>query len=570
MTLEDNKIDQALRACKRAFNYIVFFGFIVSFLTLATSIYSLEVFDRVLSSGSIETLIALTIIIVIFSIILHFVQAIRSIITSHISKYLDHKLSSLFIDLSLTSLKTDNSKSSVPQNIKDLSAIRNFITSPTLITTIDAPWSLLYILVIFLIHPLPGLIVAGGALVLLFLAWLNNALTKKETEKVNSMNMHSIKELEILNRNAEVIEAMAMKDTLISNWQEINQELVNLQNELSFKSNLITNFTKFFRAMIYIVLIAIGAVLTLTNKMSPGGIIAISILSGKALMPFDAAINIWNNLLNSKKSYDRLKTLTSENDQELDLISLPEPLGKLAIEGLAFNPPKAKKPIIKGINIDINPGEIVAIIGPTAAGKSTLAKLIAGIYKPTLGTVRLDNADILNFQPEEIGKYVGYLPQDVELFNGSIKQNIARMNKKAKDEDIVKAAQLAHTHNLILNLPKSYETDIGAWGSSISAGQRQRIGLARAFYGNPKLVILDEPNSNLDQDGEIALAMTLEKAKQQKITTIVISHRQNILQVVDKILVVHNGEAKMFGPRDEILKKFKEIGIDPTIKGDKK
>ena len=570
MKLEDNKIDQALKACKRAFNYIIFFGFIVSFLTLATSIYSLEVFDRVLSSGSIETLIALTIIIVIFSIILHFVQAIRSTITSHISKYLDQKLSSLFIDLSLTSLKSDNSKSSVPQNIKDLSAIRNFITSPTLITTIDAPWSLLYILVIFFIHPLPGFIVTGGALTLLFLAWLNNALTKKETEKVNSMNMHSIKELEILNRNAEVIEAMAMKDTLINNWQEINQKLTKLQSDLTFKSSVMTNFTKFFRAMIYIALIAVGAVLTLTNKMSPGGIIAISILSGKALMPFDAAINIWNNLLNSKKSYDRLKTLTNDNDQELDLISLPEPAGKLTIEQLAFNLPKAKKPIIKGINIVINPGEVIAIIGPTAAGKSTLAKLIAGIYKPTLGTVRLDDADILNWKPEEIGKYIGYLPQDVELFNGSIKQNIARMDKKAKDEDVVKAAQLSHTHNLILNLPKSYETDIGSWGSSISAGQRQRIGLARAFYGNPKLVILDEPNSNLDQEGEIALAMTLKQAKKQKITTIVISHRQNILQAVEKILVVHNGEAKIFGKRDEVLKKLQEIDKKPTIKGGKK
>jgi PrtD family type I secretion system ABC transporter len=559
MKLEDNKIDQALKACKRAFNYIIFFGFIASFLTLATSIYSLEVFDRVLSSGSTPTLIALTIIIVIFSIILHFIQGVRLSITSHISKYLDKKLSSLFVGLSLTSLKTDNSKSSVPQNIKDLSAIRNFITSQAVITTIDAPWSLIYILVIFFIHPLPGFIVTAGALVLLFLAWLNDALTKKQTEKVNQMNIHSIKELEIINRNTEVIEAMAMKDTIIENWQEINQKLNNLQSELSFKSNVMTNFTKFFRAMIYVVLIAIGAVLTLTNKMSPGGIIAISILSSKALMPFDAAINLWNNLLNSKKAYDRLKKLTKDNDKEVDLISLPEPKGKLTIEGLAFNLPNNKKPIIKGVNITINPGEIVAIIGPTAAGKSTLSKLIAGIYKPTLGTVRLDNADILNWKPEEIGQYIGYLPQTIELFNGTIKQNIARMNKKAKDEDVVKAAGLAHTHNLILNLPKSYETDIGAWGANISAGQRQRIGLARAFFGNPKLVILDEPNSNLDQEGEVALAMTLKQAKKQKITTIVISHRQNVLQAVEKILVIHGGEAKIFGPRDEVLKKLQEM-----------
>lgn len=556
MKLENNQIDQALKECKRAFNYILFFGLIVSFLTLATSIYSLEVFDRVLSSGSIETLIALTIIIVIFSIILHFVQGIRSAITNNISEYLDQKLSSLCISLSLTSLKTDNSKSSISQNIRDLSAIRNFINSPTLITTVDAPWSLLYIIVIFFIHPIPGFIISVGALILLFLAWLNNSITKEDYIKVNEMSIHSNRELEILNRNVEVIEAMAMKNTLISNWQEINQRLNNLQNSLSLKSNVIGNFTKFFRAMIYIILVAVGAILTITHKMSPGGIIAISILSGKALAPFDAGISLWNNVINSKKSYDRLKILTQENVVEDDLISLPEPEGKLTIEQLVFNLPSSNKPIIKGINININPGEIIAIIGQTAAGKSTLAKLIAGIYKPTLGVVRLDGADILNWKSQEVGKYIGYLPQDVELFNGSIKQNIARMDKDAQSEAVIKAAQMANVHNLIVNLPKSYETDIGSWGTKISAGQRQRIGLARAFYGNPKLLILDEPNSNLDQEGELALAMALKKAKENKITTIVISHRQNILQAVEKILVIHNGEAKMFGPRDEVLKNL--------------
>ena len=554
--LPENKINLILQDCKRAFSYIVFFGFIVSFLTLATSIYSLEVFDRVLSSGSIETLIALTIIVVIFAIILHFVQIVRSSIASAISSHLDKKLSSLLIDLSLTSMKNSSSKSSVPQNIKDLSAIRNFATSPNLIITIDAPWSLIYILVIFLIHPLPGFIVAIGALILLFLAWLNNNLTKKDTQKVNEMNIFSLKELEIIDRNAEVVEAMAMKDTLISNWQDNNQKLVKLQSELSFKTSIISNFTKLFRMLIYIAVIAFGAVLTLTNKMSPGGIIAISILSGKALAPFDAAINLWKNLLNAKKSYDRLSDLTIDNKQDEELIKLPEPKGRIEIEKLVFNTPTKKEPIIKGVNITINPGEIIAIIGPTAAGKSTLAKLISAIYKPTLGRVRLDGADILNWRSQEINKYIGYLPQDVELFNGTIKQNIARMDANANSDNIINAAQMAYAHDLIVRLPKSYETDIGSLGSKISAGQRQRIGLARAFYGQPKLVILDEPNSNLDQDGEIALAMALKNAKNKKITTIVISHRQNILQAVDKILVLHNGEAKIFGNRDDVLKKL--------------
>ena len=556
----DNQIDQALKSCKRALGYIVFFGFIISFLTLATSIYSLEVFDRVLSSGSIETLIALTIIILIFSVILHFVQAVRSIITFHISKYLDKKLSSFFVGLSLSCTKANDLKSPASQNIKDLSAIRNFITSPNLIVVIDAPWSVIYILVIFIIHPLLGFVVSAGALFLLFLAWLNNALTTKESAKIGQINIHSLKELEIMGRNSEVIEAMAMKDRLISNWQQTNQKLNDMQSDLAFKATAMSGFSKFFRAMIYIAVIAIGAVLTLTNKMSPGGIIAISILSSKALAPFDAAISLWNSLLNAKKSYDRLKTLTKDNEQKPDLITLPVPEGKLAIQQLVFSLPQAKTPIIKGINININAGEIIAIIGPTAAGKSTLAKLIAGIYKPTLGVVRFDNADILNWKAEQIGKHIGYLPQDIELFNGSIKQNIARMDKNAKSEDIIKASQFAHTHNLILSLPQAYETDIGAWGAKISSGQKQRIALARAFYGDPRLVILDEPNSNLDREGESALVMTLKQAKKNKITVIVISHRQNVLQAVDKILVIHQGQAKMFGARDEILNKLKQIG----------
>jgi PrtD family type I secretion system ABC transporter len=559
MSLEDNKIDLALKSCKRAFYYIVFFGFISSFLTLATSIYSLEVFDRVLVSGSIETLVALTIIIVIFTVILHFIQAVRHIITHDISKYLDDKLSSLCISLSLVSLKDDNSKNTVTQNIRDLLLLRNFITSPALVTIIDAPWSLIYIIVIFLIHPLPGFIVVIGSILLLFLAWLNDILTRKKTLRANQLNMLSINELDIINRNAEVIEAMAMQNIIINNWQNINTELKELQNQILFKTNLVTNFTKFIRAVIYISLIATGAVLTLTNHMSPGGIIAISIVSAKALLPFDAAINLWNNLLNSKKSYDRLKNLAEDYINKTDLISLPEPQGKLKIEGLAFNFPNEKKPVIKGVNITINPGEVVAIIGPTGSGKSTLAKLIAGIYKPTHGVVRFDESDILHWNPDDIFNYVGYIPQNIELFNGTVKENIARMDKQAKDEDIIKAAQLAHSHNLILQLPNSYETDIGVCGSNISAGQKQRIALARAFYGNPKLLILDEPNSNLDREGEVALALSIEKSKKQKITTIVVSHRQNILQIVDKILVVYAGEAKIFGSRDEVLKKLQNM-----------
>lgn len=554
---QDNQLDESLKTCKRAFIYLVFFGFISSFLTLATSIYSLQVFDRVLSSGSIPTLLWLTVLMVIFSAILNFIQAVRSSVSGGVGKYLDQKLSSLFISLSFTSLKNSNLNSSISQNIKDLNAIRAFITSPGFITVIDAPWSVLFIIAMFMIHPLPGFIILFGALFLLFLAWVNNFLTKKLSIKGNQISNQSNRELDMMGRNVEVIEAMRMQTNLISSWQETNKNLNKAQLSLSYKANLISNITKFFRGMIYVAIVATGAILTMDNKMSGGGIIACTILSSRALLPFDQAINLWNGFLNSRKSYERLKKLIKENYVKESNTSLPEPIGDVKIDKVSFIPPKAKHPIIKGVNIEVFAGDIVAIIGPTAAGKSTLSKLIAGIHKPSSGTVRLDCADIMNWKNEQLAQYIGYLPQDIELFNGDVKSNIARMDQKPDDEKVIEAAKSAYVHDLILNLPKGYETDIGFGGSNLSAGQRQRIALARAFYGNPKLVILDEPNSNLDQEGDLALTNCLKGAKDKKITTFIVSHRQHILDVVDKILVMVDGEAKFFGPRDEILQKLK-------------
>lgn len=556
-TPTENQLDEALKAGKRAFIYLIFFGFVASFLTLATSIYSLQVFDRVLSSGSIPTLLWLTVLMVVFSAVLNFIQGIRTSIAQGIGKYLNDKLSSLLVNLSFTSLKKSNLHQGISQNMRDLSAIRAFITGPGFLTAIDAPWSFIFIIVMFMIHPLPGFIILFGAIALLFLAWVNNFLTKKLSEKNNQLQQQTSRELDIMGKNVEVIEAMRMQNNLITTWQESNKKLTKVAADLHYKINIISNITKFFRGMIYVAIVATGAILTLENKMSGGAIIACTILSSKALLPFDQAINLWNSFLNSKKSYQRLKKLITDNFVQESDTELPEPVGKVQIDKLSFMLPRVKQPIIKGVNIEVNPGEIVAIIGPTAAGKSTLSKLIAGIYKPTSGAVRLDSADITNWKSEQLSEYIGYLPQDVELFNGNVKTNIARMSQEPDDTKVIEAAQLACAHDLILRFPQGYESDIGLWGSNISAGQRQRIALARAFYGNPKLVILDEPNSNLDQDGDQALTNCLMGAKKKKITTFIVSHRQHILEAVDKILVMVNGEAKFFGPRNEILQKLK-------------
>lgn len=552
--IEDDILSQTIKTCRRAILYLIFFGFVASFLTLATSIYSLEVFDRVLSSGSFATLAVLTLIIVIFYALLSFIQAVRLAIVADIANFLDAKLSSFLINISFDSLKNDISKSPPSHNIRDLAVIKNFISGQNFITTIDAPWSIIYILVIFLIHWILGWIVVAGAVLLFLMALTNDFLTKKLSEKVGTANHFLNKDLEIIERNVEAVEAMRMKHNLINNWQTNNHKLKKLQNQLHHRGNIISNISKFLRGIVYVAAVAIGAVLVIKNEMSPGGIIACSILSSKALAPFDTAISLWNSFLSSKKSYFRLKNLIKDNPLPQENIALPQMRGDVGIEKLTFLLPKNKKPIISGVNINIKAGEIIAIIGPSASGKSTLAKLICGIYHPTSGAVRLDGNDIKNCNSDDLAKYIGYLPQDIELFSGNVKNNIAKMHKEFDDKDVIKAAETAFAHQMILKLPKGYETDIGIWGTKLSAGQRQRIALARAFYGNPKLVILDEPNSNLDSEGEEALANCLAEAKKQKITVLIISHREKIIQKVDKILVLVNGEAKAFGSREEISK----------------
>lgn len=552
---EDDILDSSIKSCRRAISYLIFFGFVASFLTLATSVYSLEVFDRVLSSGSFATLGVLTLIIVIFYAILSFIQSIRSAILVDIGNFIDQKLSSFLIHISFDSLKNNPGKEPPSHNIRDLNNIKNFISGHNFITAIDAPWSIIYIIVIFFIHWILGWIVVCGAILLFLMALANDSLTKKLSEKVGGANHFLNKDLEVIERNVEVVEAMRMKHNLIDNWQLNNQKLKKLQHQLHYRSHVISNISKFLRGLIYVSTVAVGAILVINHQMSSGGIVACSILSSKALAPFDAAISLWNSFLSTKKSYFKLKGIIKENPLSSDNISIPDLRGDVAIEKLTFFAPKSKKPIINGVNVNIKAGEIIAIIGPSASGKSTLAKLICGIYHPTSGAVRLDGNDIRNCNNDDLAKHLGYLPQDVELFSGSVKSNIAKMHKNFEDKDVTTAANIAFAHQMILKLPKGYETDIGIWGTKLSAGQRQRIALARAFYGNPKLVILDEPNSNLDNEGEEALANCLIEAKKRKITVLIISHREKIISHVDKILVLVNGEAKAFGTKEEISKK---------------
>ncbi|MBL6665276.1 MAG: type I secretion system permease/ATPase [Rickettsiales bacterium] len=546
----NNPLKIALFECKKAFYYCSFFSFFISIFTLASSIYSMQVLDRVLSSNSIETLIYLTLIMGVFLVFLGILTSVRSSVFLHISNQLDEKISPILFNKAIESEGVNKNISS--QNLRDLQNVKSFISGPNLAALFDTPFAFVYLIVIFFIHPINGIITVVGALVMLKMAFLNQRLTKNLIEKTNKLQTQNIRDFEIISSNSEVVNAMAMRKNVLSRWRRVNDEFRLENSHLLNISAKITAISKSLRIAIQTITMASSAVLVMYNKMSSGGIIATSILAGKALAPFDQAVNLWKSLKTAFNSYQKLNKNLDGYEIEKGKIDLPQPKGAIAIEKLIYRLPQSMDMILKGISFDIDPGGVIGIIGPTGGGKTTLARLLVGVLKPSSGFIRYDGANIFDQDLEKIGKFVGYLPQDVELFQGSIKENIARMNPEAKDEDIIGAAKFCDVHDIILKMPQGYETQIQKDGSNLSAGQRQRIALARAYFGEVKFVVLDEPNSNLDSDGEDALNNTIKRAKEQGITTVVITHRTSVASFCDKILVLQNGEIKAFKTPQEL------------------
>ncbi len=375
----------------------------------------------------------LSIIMIVVYAILAFLQIIRSFIFTQISNWLDSKLSSPLLESSITY----DAKTKGSQNLRDLQAIKSFITGQAVTHMFDGPWAIIYFIVIFFIHWINGFIVLAGAAILLILALVNEKLTKKQIEKSNEMNVISMKKVDVISRNAEVVKAMGMKIDMTNSWQKLNKELTKITTSLAVRSAIITNITKSIRLLIQMAVMAVGAILVMKAKMSAGGIIATSILTGKALAPFDQAVTIYKALLNAKKSYSRLSENLKKHEDKEEKLQLPEPQGEIQLDKIFYKIPKTEQAIIKGVNITINPGDIIGIIGPSGSGKTTLARLMTDVLTPDKGSVRLDGSDLANQDSEEIGKYIGYLPQDIELFEGTIKDNIARMKEKVKAEEIV-------------------------------------------------------------------------------------------------------------------------------------
>lgn len=558
-------LENAFKTSKATLWFILLFSAAINILIMGMPLYSMKVLDTVISSGSLDTLVMLTIIIAVCFVVMSILMTVRGFILIKASEWLDGKLAKLVLDKSLT-FASMRGGVGTSQGIRDLATIKAFVTGPTLISLVDAPWSLVFLLVILIINPICGLVAIVGSGLLLFLAYLNETATKEILNKANEYSIQNMAQTDLLLRNAEVIEAMGMRHTITSIWDEANMYVQNLQSQASSRGNTIMSITKFTRSFLQILLTGIGAFLVLKGQMTAGSIVATSILAGRALAPFEGAIGSWKGIASLRSAFHRLdkqlKTIPSRNET----ISLPSPKGDIDVEKCVYAPPGSTAAILKGISFHVVAGEIVGVIGPSAAGKTTLSKLLVGINRPSAGVVRLDGADVYTWNRQEFGKNVGYLPQDVELFQGSIKENIARMDPYASPEAIVNAAMIAGVHDMILRLPNGYDTEIGVGGTSLSAGQRQRVGLARAFFGNPRLLVLDEPNSNLDEAGESALASALKYAATQKITTFIISHRPSTLAHVDRILVLKEGIVSAFGPREEVMGQFTNRQLDQKQK----
>lgn len=548
----ENNLQAALRACKSSFLSVGFFSFFVNALMLVPTFFMIQVSGRVVPSSSSSTLLMLTLIMTVLVVTMGALEWVRSRIMVRISNRLDVMLSRDVYRASFKRALTSGGTDATAQSLSDLTSLRQFLTGPGLFAFFDAPWFPIYTIVMFLFHPWFGWMTLGCGAVLTVLAVVNHRVTGKALASANKENVTSNVVTTKTLRNAEVIESMGMLDTLMNRWAKRQRNIMKLQSDASDKGGIVSSTSKTFRIWSQSIMLAIGAYLVISHEINPGLLMAGSLLLGRALSPIDQMIGSWKGFVAAKVQYDRLSKVMDDLKKEPERMPLPAPEGHIQVENLIVAPPGAKAPVIRSISFVAPAGSIVGIVGPSAAGKSTLVRALMGIWPPQHGVVRLDGADIASWDKQALGPYVGYLPQDIELFEGSISENIARFDK-IDPEKVVEAAQMAGVHEMILMLPDGYDTVIGSDGVNLSGGQRQRIGLARAIYGNPRLVVLDEPNSNLDDVGERALGVALQKLKATGATVFIVSHRPNILTRLDRILVMSGGTISLYGERDRVI-----------------
>jgi len=558
-------LQEALNVCRGAFFSAAFFSMFINFLMLVPVIYMLQLYDRVVPTGSESTLYTLTLIMLVLFLTLGLLEWVRTQILVRVSTRLETMLHHRLFEVAFRQSLYSGGVTASAQPLDDLTALRQFLTGNGLFAFFDAPWLPFYIIVMFMFHPWYGWMAILTAIVLLIMAVVNEKLTSAPLSDANTLAASGRAQVNKNLRNSEVIEAMGMLSNVRQRWLDNAYDVLVLQSKASARGGMITALSKVTRMTAQSVILGIGAFLVIQGEISPGMMIAGSILLGRALAPIDLLIGSWKGFIAARGQYNRLNELLLNIPAYLETMPLPVPVGKIEVENIFIVPPGAQEPVINGLTFEVDAGDSVAIIGPTGAGKSTLARGLLGIWPASEGVVRLDGADIMSWNREALGPHVGYLPQDIELFQGRISENIARFSEM-DSEKVIKAAQMAGVHEMILLLPEGYDTAIGPSGCTLSGGQRQRIGLARALYGSPKLVVLDEPNSNLDDVGEQSLAETLATLEAEQITTIIITHRNNVLSKIKKILIIKDGVLAAYGLRDDVISHLKGLAQKKQIK----
>ena len=548
-----SELSQALEPLRPEIYRAIGFSLIISFLALSPTVYMLEVYDRVVNSRSDVTLLMLTLMVMLAYAVMELLEKVRGALMRASGVRLDAALSKRVYDAMFMGFLKRQVGGNM-QVLNDLKLVREFLANPALMAVMEAPVALVALALIFAISPILGWSAVAGALVQVAITWMNERASRKPLMEANRAAMNAQQFADASLRNAHVMESMGMLDAVHGQWQKRQKEFLGLQAQASEGAGFWSAMSKLLQLVMTSLLLGLGAWLLLTNSLNGGASMMIvgSVLGGRVLAPLSQLVAQWNAVVNVRSAWERLEGLLAQVPPKPEAMSLPAPKGYLSVEGLMAGVPGQQVPIVRGVQFGLAKGEVLAVVGPSASGKTTLARLLVGLWPAMSGKVRLDGADVFTWDKSELGPYLGYLPQGVELLEGSLAENIARFG----DVDMAQveaAARLVGLHELIMSMPQGYNSPIGRDGAMLSGGQRQRVGLARALYGKPVFVVLDEPNSSLDEAGDLALANAIAALKQLGTTFVVMTHRTSVLGVADKMLIMRDGAQQAFGPRDEVL-----------------
>lgn len=558
-----NEMLAALTAYKRAFFNIGLFSAVINLLMLAPALYMLQVYDRVLASGNEMTLLMLTLMILGLFGLMGALEWVRSQVVIRLGTQMDMRLNQRVYDAAFEAQLSTGSPAA-GQALNDLTSLRQFATGNALFAFFDAPWFPVYLWVIFMFSPWLGLLALGGAVLLMLLAWLNQRVSQGPLKAASELSVEATQQASAHLRNAEAIEAMGMLGTLRGHWLAQHTAFLAQQNLASEKTASVGAWSKGVRLALQSLVLGLGALLAVQGQITAGMMIAGSILMGRVLSPIDQLIGVWKQWTSARLAYQRLESLLQAHPARPPRMALPVPRGELAVEQLSASAPGTRHATLSNLSFTLPAGQVLGVIGPSGCGKSTLARLLIGIWQPLAGKVRLDGAQLSQWDKQQLGPHLGYLPQDIQLFAGTIAQNIARFAQVDADK-VLAAAQMAGVHSLILQMPEGYDTRLGDGGAGLSGGQKQRIGLARALYGLPALIVLDEPNANLDEAGEQALLQAIAQLKQLKRTLILITHKPNVLTLTDQLLILREGQLQAYGPTAKVLAAPKPAAPKPAM-----